>query len=136
MVLLNIGIVLFRNRIMSLPARENMVAFFIHLIRVNGAHILFVASWIVALPMIDFGTWFLLGALRMVVMRMPIPNKELLFAAIAVQLTGSASVEVAALMAAQGALHLVFHAIAWGLASAIEASGPLEDRTRLRRSMA
>lgn len=132
MILLNIGIVLFRNQVMSIPARENVFAFLLHLLRVNAQHILFVASWVIALPMIDFGTWFLLGALRMVIMRMPIPNKELLFAAIAVQLTGEASVAVAALMAAQGALHLVFHGLAWGAAAVLEASGPLEDDNRRR----
>ena len=85
-----------------------------------GAHVLITASWIVALPQIDIDTWILLGALRMVIGRLPLPNKELLFAAIAVSLTGDASVEVAALMAAQGALHLVFHGVAWLAASAIE----------------
>lgn len=130
MVLANVGIVIFRHRIMSITTRENMFAFFVHLARVLTAHGLLVASWVVALPMIDLGTWFLLGALRMVIMRMPIPNKELLFAAVAVELAGSGSAAVAALMAAQGALHLLFHGIAWGAAAALEASGPLEHRSK------
>lgn len=134
MMIGNIAIVLFRHRVMSIPARENIHAFFVHLFRVNAAHFLLVASWVVALPMIDFATWFLLGALRMVIMRMPIPNKELLFAAIAVELAGEASIAVAALMAAQGALHLVLHGFAWGAASALEASGSLEDHRRLRKA--
>ena len=120
MIVLNLGIVAFRHRVMSIPTRENMRAFWWHLFRVNGAHMLFVASWVAALPMIPFGTWFLLGALRMVIGRMPVPNKEILFAAIAVQLTGDASVEVAALMAAQGALYLLFHVAAWLVASVLE----------------
>jgi len=63
---------------------------------------------------------------------MPIPNKELLFAALAVALTGDASIEVAALMAAQGALHLIFHGLAWTAASAIEATAPDEGTPRAR----
>jgi hypothetical protein len=120
MILLNVGILAFRGKVMSLPVSANLFAFRWHLFRVLAAHILLVGSWVVALPHIAFGTWFLLGALRMVIGRMPVPNKELLFAAIAVSLTGDAAVDVAALMAAQGALHLVFHAVSWGVASVIE----------------
>ncbi|WP_199554356.1 hypothetical protein [Sandaracinobacteroides hominis] len=120
MILLNIGIVAFRGRVMSLPVKENMFAFRWHLFRLLLGHALLVLSWVVALPMIPFGSWFQLGALRQVVARMPLPNKELLFAAIAVSIAGEASVEVAALMAAQGALHLVFHGISWAMALAIE----------------
>ena len=78
-------------------------------------------SWAAALPAIDAETWFLLGALRMVIGRMPVPNKDILFAAIAVSLAGDAAIEVAALMAAQGALTLVFHGVAWAAAAAQEA---------------
>lgn len=128
MIALNVGILAFRGKVMSIPVRENLFAFRWHLVRVILAHVMIVGSWVIALPAIPFETWFLLGALRMVIGRMPLPNKELLFAAIAVGLTGNASVEVAALMAAQGALHLVFHGLSWGLASAIEGAAPEEAR--------
>ncbi len=124
MILLNVGILAFRGKVMSLPVRENLFAFRWHLFRVLLAHMALVGSWVVALPHIAFGTWFLLGALRMVIGRMPVPNKELLFAAIAVSLTGDAAADVAALMAAQGALHLVFHAVSWVAAAAIERALP------------
>jgi hypothetical protein len=123
LILLNLGILAFRHRIMSLPARENLFAFRWHLVRVLAAQALLVGSWAVALPGIGFQSWFLLGALRMVIMRMPIPNKEILFAALAVSLVEDASIEVAALMAAQGALQLVFHAVAWAAADALGATG-------------
>lgn len=122
LIIVNIGIVVQRNRVMSIPAAENLRAFWWHLFRVTAAHALFVATWIIALPQIGIATWILLGALRLVIGRMPLPNKELLFAAIAVSLTGDASVEVAALMAAQGALHLVYHGLAWLAAAAIDAA--------------
>jgi hypothetical protein len=106
---------------MTLPVRENMIAFGWHLFRVLGVQALLVASWAVALPGTDAETWFVLGAFRMVVMRMPVPNKEVLFAAIAVVLAGDTAQDVAALMAAQGALHLIFHALAWGVSAGMEA---------------
>jgi hypothetical protein len=124
LIVLNLGILALRNHIMSLPVSENLFAFRWHLFRVLAAQAVLVGSWAVALPGIGFQSWFLLGALRMVIMRMPIPNKEILFAALAVSLVEDASIEVAALMAAQGALQLVFHAISWGAAVALEASGP------------
>lgn len=116
MVVLNVAIVLFRGRVMSLPPRENFFAFGWHLFRVVTIQALLVGSWAVALPGFTAETWFLLGALRMVIGRMPVPNKDILFAAMAVSLTGDSSVRVAALMAAQGALILLFHAAAWGVA--------------------
>ena len=116
MVVLNVAIVLFRGRVMSLPPRENFFAFRWHLFRVVTIQALLVGSWAVALPGFTAETWFLLGALRMVIGRMPVPNKDILFAAMAVSLTGDSSVRVAALMAAQGALILLFHAAAWGVA--------------------
>jgi hypothetical protein len=120
MILLNSGILLFRHNVMTLPTRENLFAFGWHLFRVLAVQGLLVASWAVALPGIDGETWFALGALRMVIMRMPVPNKEVLFAAMAVSLAGDTAQDVAALMAAQGALHLIFHAIAWGVAAALD----------------
>ncbi len=120
LIVLNIGILLFRSRVMSIPVHENVRLFWLHLARVLGQHVLITLSWIVALPLVDIHTWVLLGALRMVIGRLPLPNKELLFAAVAVSLTGDASIQVAALLAAQGALHLVLHGVAWVVGSAIE----------------
>ena len=76
----------------------------------------------VGLPEVGIGTWLILGALRLVIMRMPVPNKEILFAALAADLTGQASVQVAALMAAQGVLWLACHGLAWVVALIIDKS--------------
>lgn len=119
LIVLNVGIILFRKNVMSLRPRDNLFALRWHLFRVLMTQALLVASWAAALPGNAFETWFLLGALRMVVMRLPVPNKEILFAAIAVSVTGDASVEIAALMAAQGALQLILHLLSWGGAAAI-----------------
>lgn len=118
------GILLFRGKVLSLSARENRIVFLLHCARLLAGSALLLAAWIVALPQVAVGTWIVLGALRMVVTRLPfVPNKELLFAAISVSLTGSAAPEVAALMAAAGALHLVSHVISYAAASAVESRG-------------
>ena len=121
---ISLAILLFSRRVMSLPLRENFVIFLLHCARLLIGSALLLMAWIVALPSVDVGTWIVLGALRMVVTRLPfVPNKELLFAAIGVSLTGSAAPEVAALMAAAGALHLVSHVISYVGASTIESRG-------------
>ena len=125
-------ILLFSRKVMSLSARENTILFFLHCARLLiGSALLFVA-WYVALPDVAVGTWIVLGALRMVVTRLPfIPNKELLFAAIGVSLTGAAAPDVAALMAAAGALHMLGHAISYAGASFVESQGDAVSHARL-----
>lgn len=118
------GILLFRGKVLSLSPRENRIVFLLHCARLLAGSALLLAAWIVALPAVAVGTWIVLGALRMVVTRLPfVPNKELLFAAIGVSLTGDAAPEVAALMAAAGALHLVSHGISYAGATFIESRG-------------
>ncbi len=121
---ISLGILLFSRRVMSLSARENCIIFLLHCARLLVGSALLLLAWILALPEVDVGTWIVLGALRMVVTRLPfVPNKELLFAAIGVSLTGNAAPQVAALMAAAGALHLVSHVLSYVGASIIESRG-------------
>jgi hypothetical protein len=121
---LSLTILFNRNKLLTLPVADNVRTFWLHLIRVSAMHFLLVATWFVALPLIGVGTWLVLGALRLVIGRMPVPNKELLFAALAVSLTGDASVKVAALMASQGVLYLAAHGLAWVMAIAIDETDP------------
>jgi hypothetical protein len=128
LIVLSLTIVFNRNRVLTLTVAANMRTFWLHLVRVSAMHFLLVATWFVALPAIGVGTWLVLGALRLVIGRMPVPNKELLFAALAVSLTGDASVEVAALMASQGVAYLAAHGLAWLLAIGID-QGDAEAQT-------
>jgi hypothetical protein len=121
---LSLTILFNRNKLLTLSVADNLRTFWLHLVRVSAMHFLLVATWFVALPLIGIGTWLVLGALRLVIGRMPVPNKELLFAALAVSLTGDASVKVAALMASQGVLYLAAHGLAWVMAIAIDETDP------------
>jgi len=117
-------ILLFSRKVLSLSARENTIVFFLHCARLMIGSALLLLAWFVALPDVAVGTWIVLGALRMVVTRLPfLPNKELLFAAIGVSLTGAAAPEVAALMAAAGALHMLGHVLSYAGASFAESRG-------------
>lgn len=122
LVMISLSILGFRNKVMSIPVRDNLFSGGMHMLRVSGQHLFFTLTWVIALPMVSVKAWILLGALRLVVGRLPLPNKEVLFAAIAVTLTGPMGGQVQALMAAQGAMHLVMHLGAWFAASAIEGS--------------
>jgi hypothetical protein len=121
---LSLTILFNRNKLLTLSVADNMRSFWLHMIRVSAMHFLLVATWFVALPLIGVGTWLVLGALRLVIGRMPVPNKELLFAALAVSLTGDASVKVAALMASQGVLYLAAHGLSWLMAIVIDKNDP------------
>ncbi len=120
----SVAILVFSRRVLSLSAKENAQLFLLHSLRLLVASTLLLFAWVLALPMIAIGTWVVLGALRMLVTRLPfVPNKEILFAAISISLTGSAAPQVAALMAAAGALHILCHALAYLGASIAERHG-------------
>lgn len=123
LILVNLGIVLFRGRLLSLSSFELSRLLVLHLLRVGFGHVFIILSWAVALPQVPLRMWILMGAIRLVIGRIPVPNKELLFGALAATLAGSASEDVAALMAVQGPLHLVCHAIFFAAAAAIESRG-------------
>lgn len=130
-ILVSCLILLFSNRVMSLPARENHRVFMVHNVRLLLSGGFLCIAWIIALPEIDVRTWILLGALRMVVTRLPfVPNKELLFAALTVSLTGHAAPVVAALMAAAGTLHMLGHGISYALSWLADNGRPIMQQQR------
>ena len=116
---LNLLILFNRDMVFSLCVQDNLRSFALHFVRVSVGHGLMVASWVVALPMVGLEAWLLLGALRLVISRLPVPNKQLLFAAVAVEVAGEAAPAVAALMAAQGVLTLAGHVSSWFVAQAL-----------------
>ncbi len=120
LIAINILILFNRNRLFSLTVRANLRSFVLHFARVSLAHALLVGTWLVALPLVGFSAWLLLGALRLVIARLPLPNKQLLFAAAAVSLANDEAPAVAALMAAQGVMTLAVHAISWLATEALE----------------
>lgn len=129
----SIGLLLFSRQVLGLSRRDNVITLLLHCLRLVLASALLILAWAMALPLVPLGTWIVLEALRLVVTRLPfVPNKELLFAAIGVSLTGSAAPAVAALMAAAGALFLLGHILAYAGAAlcrctTIPEADPLPD---------
>lgn len=109
-------VLLFRGRLLSLPPRDNRMAFAVACGRLVTAGALVLLAWWIALPHVGLGVWLLLGALRLVISRLPlVPNKDLLFTAVGVSLTGAAQPQIAALLAATAAMTLIFHLISYAV---------------------
>lgn len=86
---LSILVLLFSKRLFSLPPRDLRRVFAIHCLRIAVSSLLLAMCWHFALPSVPVGTWLILSAGRLLVSRLPlIPNKDLLFANLAILLIG------------------------------------------------
>jgi len=122
-LLTSCAILLFRKKLFSLDRRELWFITALHVVR-TVLFILFSALlWHLVLPQVTVGLWLVLATLRMLVSRLPfLPNKDIVFAGIAVFLLGH-DLEVAALMTLMAAIILGSHVVAGvisGLAGLIE----------------
>jgi len=106
---------LFRRRIFTLSHPELIWVFFVHIIRLLAGVGLCALLWHIAMPDVAIGFWFALSLLRLLVGRLPLlPNRELLFAAIAVFLIGNESA-MAGLVALTSTSLLALHLIIGGM---------------------
>lgn len=107
----SLAVMLFRGSIFSLERSELKLVFAVHLMRILVTTVLSAALWHLVLPNVAVGWWLLLVTIRLLVSRLPfVPNKDVVFAGIAVLAVGS-DVETAALMALMAGLILVTHVI-------------------------
>lgn len=117
------AILLFRQKLFSLPRRELGFIAGVHTARTFGMLALAAAMWHAALPGVAVSLWLVLATLRMLVSRLPLlPNKDAVFAAIGLYVLGS-NLEVSDLLTMMAALlvaaHIAVGAVA-GLAGVIE----------------
>jgi len=126
-------ILLASRRLFTLPLPRLAEIFAIHLARLVAGVLLCALLWHLALPDAPIGLWIALSTLRLLVGRLPlVPNKELLFAAIAAFLVGDEADVVALIGLTSTAmllLHIVFGgAVAlWALTQDGETSGKGEE---------
>ena len=125
-VFLSLGVVLvtscvilvLRRKLFSLDRRELMFITVMHIFRIILFITLSAVMWHLVLPEVALGLWLVLATLRMLVSRLPLlPNKDLVFAGIAVFLLGH-DVEITALMTMMAAILLASHivvGVAFGL---------------------
>ncbi|MBV1690544.1 hypothetical protein KRR38_23425 [Novosphingobium sp. G106] len=118
-------ILLFRQKLFSLAGNELRFIAALHLVRIFAKVGLGALLWYLVLPDVSVELWLVLSTLRMLVSRLPlVPNKDVVFAGIAVVLLGH-HVSVAALLAMMGGLVLVFHLVVgagFGVADLVESS--------------
>jgi hypothetical protein len=107
----SLAIMVFRRRLFSLPRATLGFVALLHLARIVGVMLLSAAMWHLLLPQVALSTWVMLATLRLLVSRLPlIPNKELVFAGLALMLAGrdAATAEAMTLIASLFlATHLV-----------------------------
>jgi hypothetical protein len=102
-------IFLFRHRLFSLPPAELRFITALHLARIAAKALLGALAWHLVLPHVSVTLWLVLSTLRMLVSRLPlVPNKDVVFAGVAVFLLGQ-QVEAANLLAMMAGLVLLGH---------------------------
>jgi hypothetical protein len=129
---LSLGILLFSRMLFALPLRAVLLVFSLHLAR----HVLTLgvqlAQWMVILPFVAADVWLLFLAARLLIGRLPLANKELLFSALGLSLLGLANGDPALLAAAfvaNGALMLLAHI---GLFALLHAGSMAQLKKRIR----
>jgi hypothetical protein len=89
MLSVSILALLFSRRLFTLPKGDLWWVYWVQTARVLTGVVLCAVLWSLAMPGVPIGFWIALSLVRLLVARLPlVPNKELLFAVIAVMLVG------------------------------------------------
>lgn len=114
-LILSFLILFFGRRVFTLERGQLWWIFGVHLIRLMAGVLLCALLWYIILPGPHFGFWLALSMVRLLVGRLPfLPNKEALFAVIAVFLVGNdsaVSTLITLTATAIVALHIVVAAV-------------------------
>lgn len=111
-LLISCAILIFRKKLFSLSRRELWFITAVHALRIISFIAFSAFLWYLILPQVSVGLWMVLATLRMLVSRLPLlPNKDIVFAGIAVFLMGH-DLEIAALMTMMAAITLCSHVVA------------------------
>jgi hypothetical protein len=113
-VAISSSVLFLRKKLFSLPPAELRYVAAIHLVRIFLTTGLAALCWHLALPGVDLSWWLMLATLRMLLSRLPLlPNKDIVFAGLAVFLIGH-DAEIGALMTMMASIILGTH-LALGL---------------------
>jgi len=105
----SLAILLFRQKLFSLPRRELLLISCVHMLRIGAYVGLTALMWHYALPDQPYDIWLVLATLRMLVSRLPFfPNKDVVFAGLAILMLGN-DAAVSQLLAMVAALLLITH---------------------------
>ena len=110
-LLTSVGIMLMRRRIFTLERRELWFIFRMHLLRIAAVAGLTALLWHIVLPDVPLLWWLLLSTLRMLISRLPfVPNKDVVFAGLAVFTLGHET-QISALMTMMASAILLTHVL-------------------------
>jgi len=110
-LLTSLVIMVLRNRLFSLAGSELRFISYIHAVRIIFTTAAIALMWHLLLPDVDFRWWLLLAAGRLLISRLPfLPNKDIMFAALAITIIGHDS-EIAELIALITSLLLMTHLV-------------------------
>ena len=127
MLLISLGVILIitlaatvlRRRVFTLARPDLMMIARWHILRIAVSAVLSAILWHLVLPAVPLMWWLYLAALRLLVSRLPLmPNKDLLFAGVAILVVGPEQ-DIGALMTMMAGLILMIHLV---LGSAIAAN--------------
>jgi hypothetical protein len=109
MLVISSGVLLYRKKLFSLPSADLVYVTVVQSLRVVATLVLTGWCWALALPTESVQMWVLLSAMSMLLSRLPfLPNKDVVFAAVAVFMIGQ-DAAVGALMTMMASLRLVTH---------------------------
>lgn len=121
------AMLLFRNRLFTLPRRELWFVTALHCVRIVVMMLLAAVLWHMVLPAVALSWWLLLGTLRQLISRLPlVPNKDVVFAGAAAFLVGP-DVQIAEAIALFSTLILGAHLMVGAFVSLSDLAG--ESRT-------
>ncbi|ROT96506.1 hypothetical protein EB810_00630 [Altererythrobacter sp. FM1] len=108
-LLISFAAMVFRKSIFSLPRNELVFIFAMHIARIVASLALSALLWHLTLPSVAVVWWMFLATVRMLISRLPfIPNKDVVFAGLAVFLFGQ-DIAIGTLMAMMAGLLLITH---------------------------
>ncbi|MHA6722065.1 hypothetical protein [Sphingomonas sp. RS2018] len=111
MFAMSLPFLIFSRRVFSLPRGVLWWVFWVHCIRLIFGSTMIALAWHFAMPEVSVGMWLFLAAGRLLVSRLPlVPNKDLLFANIAILLIGEGEA-LSELIAFTAALTLLTHVV-------------------------
>lgn len=110
-LLTSLVIMVLRNRLFSLAGPDLRYIAWVHAARIVFTTAASALMWHLLLPDVDFRWWLLLAAGRLLISRLPfLPNKDIMFAALAIVIIGHDS-EIAELIALITSLLLITHLV-------------------------
>ncbi|MCJ2177775.1 hypothetical protein [Novosphingobium album (ex Hu et al. 2023)] len=114
----------FRRRVFSLARGELIMITQVHLARIILSAVLLAILWHLVLPQVPLSWWLYLSTLRLLVSRLPLmPNKDLLFAGIAVLVLGHEH-DIGVLMTLMAGLILATHLVLGGAIAVNDLANP------------